>query len=70
MNTTYDVKLGVIQHRTDRETPTFIARWRVAGKPKSKSFRTKGLANAFMSDLRQAAKMGEEFDIATGRRCR
>ncbi|MGW2147499.1 tyrosine-type recombinase/integrase [Nonomuraea bangladeshensis] len=66
MNTTYDVKLGVIQHRTDRETPTFIARWRVAGKPKSKSFRTKGLANAFMSDLRQAAKTGEEFDIATG----
>ncbi|MEV4583316.1 tyrosine-type recombinase/integrase [Nonomuraea jabiensis] len=66
MNTTYDVKLGGIQHRTDRETPTFIARWRVAGKPKSKSFRTKGLANAFMSDLRQAAKTGEEFDIATG----
>ncbi|MEU1388496.1 MULTISPECIES: tyrosine-type recombinase/integrase [unclassified Nonomuraea] len=66
MNTTYDVKLGEIQHRTDRETPTFIARWRVAGKPKSKSFRTKGLANAFVSDLRQAAKAGEEFDIATG----
>ncbi|MFG1975538.1 tyrosine-type recombinase/integrase [Nonomuraea fuscirosea] len=66
MNTTYDVKLGEIQHRTDRETPTFIARWRVRGKQKSKSFRTRGLANAFMSDLRQAAKAGEEFDIATG----
>ncbi|MFI6176399.1 tyrosine-type recombinase/integrase [Nonomuraea sp. NPDC051191] len=66
MNTTYDVKLGGIQHRTDRETPVFIARWRVAGKPKSKSFRTKGLANAFMSDLRQATKTGEEFDITTG----
>ncbi|MEQ4724918.1 tyrosine-type recombinase/integrase [Nonomuraea sp. B19D2] len=66
MNTTYDVKLGAIQHRTDRDTPLFIARWRVAGKPKSKSFRTKGLANAFMSDLRQAAKAGEEFDLATG----
>ncbi|NJP96621.1 tyrosine-type recombinase/integrase [Nonomuraea sp. FMUSA5-5] len=66
MNTTYDVKLGEIQHRTDRDTPTFIARWRVAGKQKSKSFRTRGLANAFMSDLRQAAKAGEEFDVATG----
>ncbi|MFI6739175.1 tyrosine-type recombinase/integrase [Nonomuraea sp. NPDC050451] len=66
MNATYDVKLGTIQHRTDRDTPLFIARWRVAGKPKSKSFRTKGLANAFMSDLRQAAKAGEEFDTATG----
>ncbi|GAA2211417.1 tyrosine-type recombinase/integrase [Nonomuraea monospora] len=66
MNTTYDVKLGEIQHRTDRDTPSFIARWRVAGKQKSKSFRTRGLANAFMSDLRQAAKAGEEFDVATG----
>ncbi|TDD33626.1 site-specific integrase [Nonomuraea terrae] len=66
MNTTYDVKLSGIQHRTDRETPVFVARWRVAGKQKSKSFRTKGLANAFMSDLRQAAKAGEEFDVATG----
>ncbi|SDK34146.1 Phage integrase family protein [Nonomuraea maritima] len=66
MNTTYDVKLSGIQHRTDRETPVFVARWRIAGKQKSKSFRTKGLANAFMSDLRQAAKAGEEFDIASG----
>ncbi|NRQ36639.1 tyrosine-type recombinase/integrase [Nonomuraea sp. NN258] len=66
MNTTYDVKLGGVQHRTDRATAAFIARWRVAGKAKSKSFRTKGLANAFLSDLRQAAKAGEEFDITTG----
>ncbi|GAA2284941.1 tyrosine-type recombinase/integrase [Nonomuraea roseoviolacea subsp. roseoviolacea] len=66
MKTTYDIKLGGIQHRTDRDTPAYIARWRVAGKQKSKSFRTKGLANAFMSDLRQAAKSGEEFDVVTG----
>ncbi|WP_188196782.1 tyrosine-type recombinase/integrase [Nonomuraea sp. SYSU D8015] len=66
MKTTYDVKLGQIQQRTDRSTSAYIARWRVAGKQKSKSFRTKGLANAFMSDLRQATKAGEEFDIATG----
>lgn len=62
MKTTYDVKLGQVQQRAN----AFIARWRVAGKGKSKSFRTKGLANAFLSDLRQAAKVGEEFDIATG----
>ncbi|RVX44910.1 phage integrase family protein [Nonomuraea polychroma] len=66
MKTTYDVKLGQIQQRTDRGTSAYIARWRVAGKQKSKSFRTKGLANAFMSDLRQATKTGEEFDVATG----
>ncbi|SEK30999.1 tyrosine-type recombinase/integrase [Nonomuraea pusilla] len=66
MSTTYDVKLGGVQYRADRATPIYVARWRVAGKARSKSFRTKGLANAFLSDLRQAAKSGEEFDIATG----
>ncbi|MEV0150370.1 MULTISPECIES: tyrosine-type recombinase/integrase [unclassified Nonomuraea] len=66
MNTTYDVKLSQIQQRSNRGMPTYVARWRVAGKEKSKSFRTKGLANAFMSDLRQAAKAGEEFDVVTG----
>ncbi|MET8864119.1 tyrosine-type recombinase/integrase [Nonomuraea sp. NPDC004580] len=62
MKTTYDVKLGQVQQRAN----AFIARWRVAGKGKSKSFRTRGLANAFLSDLRQAMKAGEEFDVATG----
>jgi integrase len=65
VKTTYDVKLDQVQQRTDRAS-SFIARWRVAGKQRSKSFRTKGLANAFMSDLWQAAKAGEEFDVATG----
>ncbi|MFE3455158.1 tyrosine-type recombinase/integrase [Nonomuraea sp. NPDC059194] len=66
MNTTYDVKVGEIQHRSDRPTAAFIVRWTVARKPKSKSFRTKGLANAFLTDLRQAARNGEAFDLATG----
>ncbi|UBU12533.1 tyrosine-type recombinase/integrase [Nonomuraea gerenzanensis] len=66
MNTTYDVKFSQVQQRSNRGMPVYVARWRVAGKEKSKSFRTKGLANAFMSDLRQAAKAGEEFDVATG----
>ncbi|MGW0805550.1 tyrosine-type recombinase/integrase [Nonomuraea sp. NPDC002799] len=66
MSVTYDVKLGYIQERANRATRAYIARWRVAGKEKSKSFRTKGLAHAFMSDLRQAAKVGEGFDPVTG----
>ncbi|MEO3875318.1 tyrosine-type recombinase/integrase [Nonomuraea sp. B12E4] len=66
MNTTYNVKFSQIQQRSNSGTPVYVARWRVAGKEKSKSFRTKGLANAFVSDLRQAAKAGEEFDVATG----
>ncbi|GAA4534790.1 tyrosine-type recombinase/integrase [Nonomuraea ferruginea] len=66
MNTTYDVRFSQIQQRSNGGASSFVARWRVAGKERSKSFRTKGLANAFMSDLRQAAKLGEEFDVATG----
>ncbi|MET8386520.1 tyrosine-type recombinase/integrase [Streptosporangium canum] len=66
MNTTYDVKFGEIQHRADRKTAAFIVRWKVARKPRSKSFRTKGLAVSFLSDLRQAAKAGEGFDVTAG----
>ncbi|GGP18443.1 tyrosine-type recombinase/integrase [Nonomuraea glycinis] len=66
MNTTYDVKLAQIQQRSSGGAITYVARWRVAGKERSKSFRTKGLANAFISDLRQATKAGEEFDVVTG----
>ncbi|MDP4507599.1 tyrosine-type recombinase/integrase [Nonomuraea turcica] len=66
MNTTYYVQIGQVQQRSNRGTPAYIARWRVAGKDRSKTFRTKGLANAFMADLRQATKAGEEFDVATG----
>ncbi|MFI6325522.1 hypothetical protein ACIBG8_48960 [Nonomuraea sp. NPDC050556] len=66
MNTTYDVKFWEIQRRTGRKTPTFLVRWTVARQQKSKSFRTKGLADAFLSDLLQAAKLGESFDLATG----
>jgi integrase len=66
VNTTYYVQIGQIQQRSNCGTPAYIARWRVAGKDRSKTFRTKGLANAFMSDLRQATKAGEEFDTTTG----
>ncbi|MEV8636988.1 tyrosine-type recombinase/integrase [Streptosporangium sp. NPDC051023] len=65
MSTSYDVKLSEIQHRPDKVAP-FIVRWTVARKPKSKSYRTKGLASSFLADLRQAARAGEAFDIATG----
>ncbi|WP_424528738.1 hypothetical protein ACOZ38_03340 [Sphaerisporangium viridialbum] len=41
-------------------------RWRVGGKVKSKTLRTKELANSHLRDLRLAAKNGEAFDVATG----
>jgi len=38
----------------------------VAGKQRSVTRRTRALAEAYLSDLRQAAKRGEAFDLATG----
>ncbi|GAT70249.1 integrase [Planomonospora sphaerica] len=66
MNTTYDVKFWEIQRRKDRKTLSFLVRWTVDRKAKSKSFRTKGLAESFLSDLRQAAKAGEASDVTAG----
>ncbi|MER5325682.1 hypothetical protein [Streptosporangium roseum] len=39
---------------------------KVGGKQKSKTFRTKALADNFLFTLRQAAKRGEAFNVATG----
>ncbi len=39
-------------------------RWRVGGKVKPKTLRTKELANSHLRDLRLAAKNGEAFDVA------
>ncbi|GAA3125119.1 hypothetical protein [Nonomuraea salmonea] len=41
-------------------------RWTVAAREKSKTFRTSAQANNWLSDLRQAAKKGELFDLETG----
>jgi integrase len=49
-----------------RKTPTYEIRWKTADQPHSTTRRTKALAESFQSDLRQAAKRGEEFDIESG----
>jgi integrase len=49
-----------------RKTPTYEIRWKTADKPHSTTRRTKALADSFRSDLLQAAKRGEEFDIDSG----
>lgn len=52
--------------RPDRKTISYTVRWTVAGREKSKTFRTSAQANNWLSDLRQAAKKGELFDLETG----
>ncbi|GAA3810148.1 hypothetical protein GCM10022226_33170 [Sphaerisporangium flaviroseum] len=66
MNASYDVKFWEIYRNRSSKTPSYVARWSVAGRRTSKTFRTKELANSHMRDLRLAAKNGEAFDIDTG----
>ncbi|GAA1506268.1 tyrosine-type recombinase/integrase [Sphaerisporangium rubeum] len=66
MNTSYDVKFWEVRRNQSSKRPSYEARWKVGGKAKSKTLRTKTLAENFLSDLRQAAKVGEAFDIASG----
>lgn len=66
MNTSYDVKFFEISRNKSSKTPSYVVRWSVARKRSSKTYRTKALAESFVSDLRQAAKRGEPFDIETG----
>ncbi|MBC6462423.1 site-specific integrase, partial [Actinomadura sp. HBU206391] len=66
MNTSTDVKFWGVRRNGSSRTPSYEIRWVVGGREKSRSRRTKALAESFLSDLRQAAKQGEAFDIATG----
>lgn len=45
---------------------SYTARWTVGGREKSRTFERSSQAKSFLSDLRQAAKDGEAFDVDTG----
>jgi integrase len=66
MTSTTDVKLWGVRRNKSSSKPSFEVRWVVAGREKSRTRRTKALADSFLSDLRQAARRGESFDLATG----
>ncbi|GAA3424620.1 tyrosine-type recombinase/integrase [Streptosporangium nondiastaticum] len=66
MTVTYEVRIWEVRRNQSSKAPSFEARWKVGSKSRSKTFRTKALAENFLSDLRQAARKGEAFDVATG----
>ncbi|MFO7399921.1 MAG: tyrosine-type recombinase/integrase [Actinomycetales bacterium] len=66
MSTSYDVKFFEIYRNKSSKAPSYVVRWQVAKKRSSKTYRTKALAESFLSDLRQAAKRGEPFEIESG----
>ncbi|MEO3809823.1 tyrosine-type recombinase/integrase [Sphaerisporangium sp. B11E5] len=66
MTTSYDVKFWDIRRNKSSKTASYEVRWKVGGREKSKTLRTKALAENFLSDLRQAARRGEAFELETG----
>lgn len=73
MTTSYKVKFWEI--RPNKAGPrsskagkviSYTVRWTVGGREKSQTFERSTQAKNFLSDLRQAAKNGEEFDVESG----
>jgi len=61
----FDVRVYTIRRRKGRRRP-FEVRWQAAGRARSKSFLTRGLADSYRAELVRAARQGLEFDPATG----
>ncbi|SET57028.1 tyrosine-type recombinase/integrase [Nonomuraea wenchangensis] len=66
MTTSYDVKFWEIRRNKSSKSPSYEVRWKVGGWQKSKTYKTKALGESFLTDLRQAARRGEAFDLETG----
>lgn len=73
MRTSYKVKFWEIRPNKSKPKPgapakviSYTVRWTVGGREKSQTFPRSAQAKNFLSDLRQAAKNGEEFDIDSG----
>src|SRR5262249_54329759 len=56
---------GVQRRSGERHKRPWIARWAVAGRQRSRSFRTKAEAERFRSALLLAVQSGEAFDETT-----
>ncbi|GAA2456886.1 tyrosine-type recombinase/integrase [Actinomadura vinacea] len=73
MNTSYKVTFWELRPNKSAPKPgkpskviSYTARWTVGGRERSQTFKRSTQANNFLSDLRQAAKKGEAFDIDSG----
>ncbi|MEV5893179.1 site-specific integrase [Nonomuraea fuscirosea] len=66
MTTSYDVKFWEIRRNKSSKSPSYEVRWKVGGRERSKTYKTKALGESFLTDLRQAARRGEAFDLETG----
>ncbi len=60
----FDVRVHAIRRRSDRRSQ-FGVRWHAAGRARSRSFITRGLADSYRAELVRAARQGREFDPRT-----
>jgi hypothetical protein len=56
----FDVRIHAIRRRPGRRRP-FEVRWHAAGRPLSRSFITRGLADSYRAELIRAARKGLDF---------
>ena len=61
----FGVRVHTSRRRPGRRRP-FEVRWHAAGRARSRSFITSGLADSYRAELVRAARKGLEFDPATG----
>ena len=61
----FDVRIHAIRHSPDRRRP-FEVRWHAGGRPWSRSFITRGLADSYRAELIRAARKGLDFNPGTG----
>src|ERR1700730_4607958 len=61
----FDVRIHAIRRRPDRRRP-FEVRWHAAGRTRSRSFITQGLADSYRAELIRAARKGLDFSPGTG----
>ena len=66
VNDTTHVRFWDVRRNKSSRSTSYEVRWVVGGRQFSKTRATKALAESFLSELRQAAKRGEAFDIGEG----
>lgn len=66
MNDTTRVRFWDVRRNKSSMSASYGVRWVVGGRQFSRTRATKALAESFLSELRQAAKRGEAFDISEG----
>ncbi|HEY5986251.1 MAG TPA: hypothetical protein VIV12_07745 [Streptosporangiaceae bacterium] len=62
---TFNVRIYAIRRRRNRRRP-FEVRWHAAGRARSRSFITRGLADSYRAELIRAARHGLEFSPGSG----